>query len=108
MSTRYGLDREDLGVMLRDQPRYRVDQVWTGLYEQLAAPDELTNLPKALRTAISRARAVFRANWRLATFAQAMISTQNEAPSRSQSDRRMPPTCSSFSGTTAADPPASR
>jgi 23S rRNA (adenine2503-C2)-methyltransferase len=50
MSTRYGLDREDLGVMLRDQPRYRVDQVWSGLYEQLAAPDELTNIPKMLRT----------------------------------------------------------
>jgi 23S rRNA (adenine2503-C2)-methyltransferase len=50
MSTRYGLDREDLGVMLRDQPRYRVDQVWSGLYEQLAAPDELTNIPKTLRT----------------------------------------------------------
>ncbi|MGH9274460.1 MAG: 23S rRNA (adenine(2503)-C(2))-methyltransferase RlmN, partial [Acidimicrobiales bacterium] len=49
MSTRYGLDRDDLGAMLRDHPRYRVDQLWSGLYEHLAAPDELTNLPKALR-----------------------------------------------------------
>ena len=30
-------------------PRYRVDQVWHGLYEQLARPAELTTLPKALR-----------------------------------------------------------
>jgi 23S rRNA (adenine2503-C2)-methyltransferase len=50
MTTRYGVDRDDLGAMLRDQPRYRVDQLWSGLYEQLAAPDELTNLPKALRS----------------------------------------------------------
>jgi 23S rRNA (adenine2503-C2)-methyltransferase len=49
MSTRYHVDRDDLGAILRDQPRYRVDQLWSGLYEQLAAPDELTNLPKALR-----------------------------------------------------------
>jgi 23S rRNA (adenine2503-C2)-methyltransferase len=49
MSTRYGVDREDLGAILRDHPRYRVDQVWSGLYEHLAAPDELTNLPKGLR-----------------------------------------------------------
>jgi 23S rRNA (adenine2503-C2)-methyltransferase len=30
-------------------PRYRADQVWSGLYAQLATPDEMTNLPKALR-----------------------------------------------------------
>ncbi len=49
-ATRYGLGREDLGDLLAGQPRYRVDQLWAGLYEQLAAPAELTNLPKALRT----------------------------------------------------------
>ena len=52
MTTRYGVDRHDLAAMLHDQPRYRVDQLWSGLYEQLAAPDELTNLPKALRSEI--------------------------------------------------------
>ena len=48
-ATRYDLDREALGGLLHGQPRYRVDQVWTGLYEQLASPAELTNLPKGLR-----------------------------------------------------------
>ncbi|MGK2948871.1 MAG: 23S rRNA (adenine(2503)-C(2))-methyltransferase RlmN [Acidimicrobiales bacterium] len=47
--TRYGLDRTELAALLDGQPRYRLDQLWTGLYEQLAAPDELTSLPKALR-----------------------------------------------------------
>jgi 23S rRNA (adenine2503-C2)-methyltransferase len=50
MTTRYGVDRDDLGALLRDHPRYRVDQLWSGLYEQLASPDELTNLPKPLRS----------------------------------------------------------
>jgi len=38
-----------LATLLGDQPRYRVDQIWKGLYEQLAPPAEMTNLPKALR-----------------------------------------------------------
>jgi 23S rRNA (adenine2503-C2)-methyltransferase len=46
---RYDVERHDLAALLDDQPRYRVDQVWSGLYEHLAAPDELTTLPKALR-----------------------------------------------------------
>jgi 23S rRNA (adenine2503-C2)-methyltransferase len=43
------VDREGLGELLDGEPRYRVDQVWDGLYRQLASPAELTNLPKALR-----------------------------------------------------------
>ena len=38
-----------MATLLGDQPRYRVDQIWKGLYEQLAPPAEMTNLPKALR-----------------------------------------------------------
>jgi len=49
MSVRYGVSRDELAQLLQGQPRYRVDQIWVGLYEQLASPDELTNLPKALR-----------------------------------------------------------
>ncbi|MET0729147.1 MAG: 23S rRNA (adenine(2503)-C(2))-methyltransferase RlmN [Acidimicrobiales bacterium] len=30
-----------------------MDQVWSGLYEHLSAPDELTNLPKALRAELA-------------------------------------------------------
>jgi 23S rRNA (adenine2503-C2)-methyltransferase len=47
--TRFDVERDELAGLLGDQPRYRVDQVWHGLYEQLADPAELTNLPKRLR-----------------------------------------------------------
>lgn len=47
--SRYGVARDDLAALLDGQPRYRLDQVWSGLYEQLARPEELTNLPVALR-----------------------------------------------------------
>lgn len=45
----HDLDREQLGSLLAGEPGYRVDQVWSGLYERRAALDELTNVPKALR-----------------------------------------------------------
>ncbi|MGQ0830554.1 MAG: 23S rRNA (adenine(2503)-C(2))-methyltransferase RlmN [Microthrixaceae bacterium] len=47
--TRYEVTQAALGTLLADHPRYRVDQVWSGLYEHLATPKELTNLPKSLR-----------------------------------------------------------
>ncbi len=49
MATRYGVDRDELTAMLADEPPYRVEQVWRGLYEQLAAPADMTNLPRSLR-----------------------------------------------------------
>ncbi len=49
VSTRYDVDRATLGVLLDGEPRYRVDQVWDGLYTQLADPGDITNLPIALR-----------------------------------------------------------
>jgi 23S rRNA (adenine2503-C2)-methyltransferase len=48
-ATCYDLDRDALAARLSGEPRYRVDQLWRGLYEQLADPHELTTLPKALR-----------------------------------------------------------
>jgi 23S rRNA (adenine2503-C2)-methyltransferase len=48
-ATRYDVDRAALAGVLAGEPRYRVDQVWDGLHRQLAAPGELTALPKALR-----------------------------------------------------------
>lgn len=47
--TRFDVDRAQLAELLAGEPRYRVDQVWQGVYEQLRSPDELTTLPKALR-----------------------------------------------------------
>ena len=47
--TRYDVDRDALATLLADEPRYRVDQVWDGLYRQLGSPAELTALPRPLR-----------------------------------------------------------
>ena len=49
MPSRYDVDRDALASLLDGEPRYRVDQVWAGLYEQRAEPAEMTSLPKALR-----------------------------------------------------------
>ncbi len=49
-TTRYDLTRDDLASMLEGEPRYRVDQIWTGLYEHKLAPEELSTLPKSLRS----------------------------------------------------------
>ena len=49
MTSRYQCSRDELADVLHGEPRYRVDQVWSGLYQQLAEPEEMTNLPKALR-----------------------------------------------------------
>jgi 23S rRNA (adenine2503-C2)-methyltransferase len=46
---RYDLSRAELAELLGGQPRYRVDQVWEGLYRHLRGPEELTTLPRALR-----------------------------------------------------------
>ena len=54
-ATRYDATRADLGEILAGQPRYRVDQVWSGLYDQLATPQELTVLPKGLRAELEAA-----------------------------------------------------
>src|SRR3954467_10420184 len=43
--TLYDLGRADLEDLLADQPRYRVDQVWQGLYEQAAELDPDTGAP---------------------------------------------------------------
>jgi 23S rRNA (adenine2503-C2)-methyltransferase len=52
MPSRFDVTRDELAALLAGEPRYRVDQVWRGWYEQLAATDELTNLPKGLRTTL--------------------------------------------------------
>ncbi len=50
--SRYDVDRVALAGVLAGQPRYRLDQVWHGLYDELAEPAEMTTLPKALRSAL--------------------------------------------------------
>jgi 23S rRNA (adenine2503-C2)-methyltransferase len=51
--TRYDVSHDELAALLEDEPRYRVDQVWAGLYDQHRGPEELTTLPKALRTRLA-------------------------------------------------------
>ena len=46
---RYDVGRAELARLLEGQPRYRLDQVWDGLYRQLVDPSDLTTLPRALR-----------------------------------------------------------
>ncbi len=48
---RYGIGRAALGelVAAAGEPAYRADQVWRGLYTELGAIEEMTNLPGALR-----------------------------------------------------------
>jgi 23S rRNA (adenine2503-C2)-methyltransferase len=57
MATRYDLGRDELPSLLAEiadkVPRYRVDQIWSGLYEQMTEPEEWTNLPASLRTALT-------------------------------------------------------
>jgi len=48
-STLYDLTRDELSAVLDGEPRYRLDQLWDGLYTQLADPVDITNLPRALR-----------------------------------------------------------
>lgn len=46
---RYGADRDRLAALLADQPDFRVDQVWRALWSELRIPDEMTNVPSAVR-----------------------------------------------------------
>ena len=47
--TLYDLTKAELSESLAGEPKFRVDQLWKGLYEQLGEPGELTALPKTLR-----------------------------------------------------------
>ena len=48
-TSRYDLDRDALADLLAGQPTYRLDQLWQGLYRDLAEPEEMTTLPASLR-----------------------------------------------------------
>ncbi len=47
--TRYDHDRTSLEALMGDQPSYRIDQLWHGLYGDLSDPTEITTLPSSLR-----------------------------------------------------------
>ncbi len=53
MPSLYQPSRDELAELLAGEPRYRVDQIWQGLYQLYSAPAEMTNLPKNLRVTLA-------------------------------------------------------
>jgi 23S rRNA (adenine2503-C2)-methyltransferase len=51
----FDASRDDVAAALDGQPGFRVDQVWQGLYGDLARPEEITTLPRALRHRLAAA-----------------------------------------------------
>ncbi len=51
----YDLEQDELARLLDGEPAYRLQQVWEGLYAQARRPEEMTNLPKALRVRLAEA-----------------------------------------------------
>jgi 23S rRNA (adenine2503-C2)-methyltransferase len=51
--TLFDLDREQLASWLEGEPRYRIEQVWEGLYQQGNEVGDLTSLPAALRNRLA-------------------------------------------------------
>jgi 23S rRNA (adenine2503-C2)-methyltransferase len=47
--TLYDVSREELRSLLGDEPRFRIDQIFTALYAELKSPEEITTIPKKLR-----------------------------------------------------------
>ena len=55
MASPYDLTRGELDLLLADQPAFRARQVWDGLHERVLHPEEMTDLPLALRTRLGDA-----------------------------------------------------
>ncbi len=53
MASIYEYTREDLASLLVDEPRYRVDQLWRGLWAEARTIDEVTTIPASLRARLS-------------------------------------------------------
>jgi 23S rRNA (adenine2503-C2)-methyltransferase len=55
MPSPYDLTRGGLDLLLGDQPAFRARQVWDGLHGRVLRPEEMTDLPVALRTRLGDA-----------------------------------------------------
>lgn len=53
MNSLYQPTRTELSEILASEPRYRLDQLWTGLYTHFQHPQDITTLPTALRARLS-------------------------------------------------------
>jgi 23S rRNA (adenine2503-C2)-methyltransferase len=52
--TRYDLTRDEWSELLVGEPRFRLEQIWNGLYHQGKELAELTSLPRQLRERLER------------------------------------------------------
>lgn len=52
MNTLYDPTREEIASILEGEPKYRVDQLWTGLYTHFKKPADISNLPASLRSTV--------------------------------------------------------
>ena len=50
MTTLYDPTRDELSLILEGEPKYRIDQLWSGLYTHFKRPADISTLPAALRT----------------------------------------------------------
>jgi 23S rRNA (adenine2503-C2)-methyltransferase len=50
MISLYDATRADFETAFVDAPRYRIDQLWNGLYSQFLEPHDITTLPATVRT----------------------------------------------------------
>ncbi len=55
MPSAYEYTKEELAELLAGEPRYRVDQVWRGLWTEGQRIDEITTIPRALRARLGEA-----------------------------------------------------
>ena len=55
MPAPYDLTPEDLGGLLVGEPAFRSRQVWEGLHTRVQRPEEMTELPEALRVSLAEA-----------------------------------------------------
>ena len=53
MPSVYEYAKEELAELLVDEPRYRVDQVWHGLWTEGQALEGITTIPKTLRSRLA-------------------------------------------------------
>ena len=51
------MTRQQLAEVLDAEPNYRVEQVWDGLYRRLSEPEEMTDVPAALRRRLAELEA---------------------------------------------------
>lgn len=54
MPSAYEYSKDELADLLVDEPRYRVEQVWHGLWSTARRVDEITTIPKALRARLTQ------------------------------------------------------